>query len=40
MKLRWKIAAGVGGGLAVVLYFGVVYPFWGMPFSGPRASGW
>lgn len=36
MKRRWKILAALTGGLAGLFYFGVVYPFWGMPFNGPR----
>jgi len=36
MKLRWKISAWAGGGLAGLFYLGVVYPFWGMPFNGSR----
>lgn len=36
MKRRWRIAAAVVGALMLVCYFGVVFPFWGMPFNGQR----
>ena len=36
MRLGVKIGAGLAVTLGLVAYFGVVYPFWGMPFNGPR----
>ena len=36
MKRRWKILAGVAGAIGLLLYCGVILPFWGMPFNGSR----